>query len=113
MSPGRLSALLSLCVLLPACGVFHDDARELLARGRAIEALDRLREREGAARRGRRCDFARYALDRGVTHLALGDAVEGGAWIARAEDGEARSPGCLDYGDRGRLSSAIRSLAAP
>ena len=104
--------LTSLLWSVSACGAFHDDAHELLARGRPIEALAELRAQEAGARRWERCRFARYALDRGIVHLAVGDVGEGGTWIARAEDGEARSPGCLDHGDRGRLASAVKALPA-
>jgi hypothetical protein len=95
---------------LSGCGLVHDDAQALLARGRPVEALEELVAREGSARRGSTCGFLRYAIDRGVTHLALGDLPQGSAWIESAEDGALRAPTCLSSSDRGRLASALASL---
>lgn len=102
-------------VLLAAsgCAVLRDDANALLARGRPVEALEALQQEERSARRGSRCDFVRYALDRGVVHLALGDPAEGTVWVVRADQGAAAAPACLDAENRGKLASAKRSLLSP
>lgn len=104
----------SLLLTLSACGVahghLHEDARDLLDRGRSIEALDVLVADEPYALRGGRCDRLRYTLTRGVVHLALGDVPAGTSWIEQARSEDARLPRCLDTADKGRLASAVRSL---
>jgi hypothetical protein len=99
---------------LSACsathGHLHEDARDLLDRGRSIEALEILVKDEPYALRASRCERLRYALTRGVTHLTLGDVAEGATWIERAQADDAAMPRCLVGPEKGRLASALRSL---
>jgi hypothetical protein len=55
-------------------------------------------------------EFARYALYRGLSHLALGDAVAADRWLSVAKRLSADAPELLDDADRGRLLAAWRSM---
>jgi hypothetical protein len=52
---------------------------------------------------------ARYALYRGLTHLALGDARQADRWLGTAKAAADADPSIFDHAERGRLLSAWRS----
>ena len=106
----RLLALLGSLALPTGCAVVHDDAAALLGRGRYVEALEQLAAEEPAARRYGRQERAHYALYRGLTHLALGDARATDRWLGEAKARMDAEPGCLSAEDRGRLFDAWISL---
>ncbi len=55
-------------------------------------------------------EFARYALHRGLTHLALGDARAAARWLGYAKVSADRDPEIFDDEDRGALLAAWRSM---
>jgi hypothetical protein len=55
-------------------------------------------------------ELTRYALYRGLTHLALGDASAASYWLGFAKRRTERDPRLLSANDRGRLASAWRSM---
>jgi hypothetical protein len=74
--------------------------------GRYPEAIEQLRdaERDAAGWCGR--DRARYALYRGLTHLALGDRLATLRWLGEAKRAVDSNPTLLSDEDTGRLVSA-------
>jgi hypothetical protein len=74
--------------------------------GRYPEAIEQLRdaERDAVGWRGR--DRARYALYRGLTHLALGDRPATLLWLSEAKRAVDANPTLLSDEDAGRLASA-------
>ncbi|HEV8245160.1 MAG TPA: hypothetical protein VGP93_05305 [Polyangiaceae bacterium] len=95
-------------LLLPACGggLPLDAFRE----GRYPAAAEELRELEGDARKYPAEEQARYALYRGLTHLALGDARQADHWLVLAKRAADRHPTWFDRAEMGSLISAWRSL---
>ncbi|HEU4535780.1 MAG TPA: hypothetical protein VFS00_16755, partial [Polyangiaceae bacterium] len=88
--------------------VVRDDAPSLLAQGRYADALDALRAEEGPARSLGAPARARYALYRGLAHLALGDGEAAGRWLGEAKASYDADPRCLSEADAGRLEGAWR-----
>lgn len=70
----------------------------------AMAELDELSEKTRTATPEIRL---RYALYRGLTHLALGDARQAEAWLARVQQGDKHLLGASDLG---RFDAAWRSL---
>ena len=93
-----------------ACASLADDPASLLDRGRYGEALDELRADEAAADRYSAPRRTRYALYRGLTHLALGDARETDRWLSEAKARYDADPRSLSASDAGRLVDAWQSL---
>ena len=54
--------------------------------------------------------FANYALYRGLTHLALGDARAAQRWVGYAKQSADRDPYVFNDRDRGALLSAWHSM---
>lgn len=107
VAPALLS--LSLFTLFAAsCHVVRDDAPSLLAQGRYEDALDALCSREEAARSLEGPARARYALYRGLVHLALGDGAAAGRWLGEAKSFYDADPRSLSEADAGRLEGAWR-----
>lgn len=112
MTPDR--ALLA-CVLAigswfaSACAGATASAIDAYEQGRYPEALAALRQIE-RARGAAVANDARYALYRGLTELALGNAPRAHLWLSAAKEELARTPGALDRFDRGRLDAAWRTL---
>lgn len=99
-------------VLLGACGCagsFGAGVHEY-DHGRYPEALEYFREAEqdAAALHGRR--RARYALYRGLAHLALGDRIATLRWLREARRAVQAEPTLLGDDELGRLSSAWAHL---
>jgi hypothetical protein len=84
--------------------------------GRYPEAMEELRAVEWEARPCRPRDGAnacdsgeravRFALYRGLTHLALGDLAAARFWLARVDRAVALNPATLSAEDASRLASA-------
>jgi hypothetical protein len=55
-------------------------------------------------------EWFEYALYRGLTHLALGDAAPAERWLLVAKQLSEQSPGLASREDEGRLMSAWRSM---
>jgi hypothetical protein len=78
--------------------------------GRYPSAAAQFRAAEPQARQLSPRDFAGYALYRGLTHLALGDARAAARWVGYAKQSADRDPHVFDDRDRGALLSAWRSM---
>jgi hypothetical protein len=98
------------CVAAAGCaGSFGAGVREY-DHGRYPEALAHLCEAEpdAAGLRGR--SRARYALYRGLAHLALGDRPGTVRWLGEAQKAVQAEPSLLADDDLGRLASAWAHL---
>lgn len=73
-------------------------------------AAAQFRAAEPAARRLSARDFANYALYRGLTHLALGDAAAAARWVGYAKQSADRDPYVFDDRERGALLAAWRAM---
>lgn len=78
--------------------------------GRYPEAIEQLRDAERDAQGWRGRDRARYALYRGLTHLALGDRPATIRWLGEAKRAVDANPTLLSDEDAGRLGSAWAHL---
>ncbi len=110
-----LSPLLPICLcLLPlsasGCHSALDDALDSYAAARYPTAAAEFRAAEPAARRLNQRAFANYALYRGLTHLALGDARSAARWVGYAKQCADRDPLIFSDRDRGALLAAWRSM---
>jgi hypothetical protein len=80
--------------------------------GRYPEAIEELRTVECDASAWRAPERARYALYRGLTHLALGARPAALYWLSQAKRAADESPTILSDEDAGRLASAWAHLPA-
>jgi hypothetical protein len=92
------------------CAIVRDDADALLARGRVVEALEELESAEKESVALPRPARARYALRRGLVHLALGDPFRTDRWLSEAKAHYDADPRCLSPEDAGKLLDAWASL---
>jgi hypothetical protein len=105
----RWLCLLALpCVV--ACHSALDDAMASYTDARYPSAAAQFRAFEPAARSLAPEAFARYALYRGLTHLALGDARAAARWLGYAKQCLDRDPAQFDERERGELVAAWRSM---
>jgi hypothetical protein len=86
------------------------DAMDSYSDARYPTAAAQFRQAEPAARRLGPQDFAKYALYRGLTHLALGDARAATRWVGYAKQSADGDPQVFDDRDRGALLAAWRSM---
>ncbi len=104
----RFWSLLPLWLLLSGCAgslpldAFHE--------GRYPAAAAQLRELEDEAAHYEPAERARYALYRGLTHLALGDAASADRWLSAAKHGSDQHPDGFSARERGALLAAWRSM---
>jgi hypothetical protein len=84
-------------------------AQDAFEQARYPDALHELRELDDASHWPRE-ERARYALYRGLTHLALGDARPASFWLRRARAVLERDPRVFDDAERGRLGAAWRAM---
>ncbi|MEI9938563.1 MAG: hypothetical protein WDO69_15200 [Pseudomonadota bacterium] len=102
-----------LLVLLECAAGCHSalaEAMDSYTDARYPSAAAQFRAAEPAARKLNPRDFASYALHRGLTHLALGDAQAATRWIGYAKQSADRNPYVFDDQDRGALLAAWRSM---
>lgn len=92
------------------CHSVLSDAMDSYADARYPAAVAQFRSAELAARQLNPRDFANYALYRGLTHLALGDAAAAACWLGFAKQSADRDPYLFDDRDRGALLAAWRSM---
>ena len=104
----RLAILLAL--LASACAGPMAPAKKAFDRGYFPEAADDFRALEADARSWPEPERLRYALYRGLTHLAVGDAHAAAHWLERAWWLHERHPRELSPAERGQLVSAWRSM---
>jgi hypothetical protein len=74
------------------------------------DAIDEFRRAEPALGDASPPELTRYALYRGLTHLALGDGRAAEYWLGFAKRKTERDPALLSGEDRSRLASAWRSM---
>jgi hypothetical protein len=98
------------CLFALGCHSALDEAMDSYADARYPSAAAQFRAVEPAARRLDRRGFANYALYRGLTHLALGDARAAARWVGYAKQCADRDPLVFDDQDRGALTAAWRSM---
>jgi hypothetical protein len=96
--------------LLGGCHSALDEAMDSYADAQYPTAAAQFRALEPTARRLPTHDFARYALHRGLTHLALGDARAAALWLGYAKVSADRDPEIFSDRDRGALVAAWRSM---
>jgi hypothetical protein len=99
-----------LLVTCGACGGSFGAAVRDYDHARYPEALDELRVVECDAPGWNPSDRARYALYRGLTHLALGARPAAVRWLAEAKRALDENPILLSNEDSGRLASAWSHL---
>jgi hypothetical protein len=112
MTPQRplIAGMLAICSwFASACAGATSRAIDAYDQGRYPEALTALRQLE-RARGAAIANDTRYALYRGLTELALGNASRAHVWLSAAKEGLAEDPEALDRFDRGRLEAAWRTL---
>jgi hypothetical protein len=100
--------LLLLCT--SGCHSALADAMDSYTDAQYPTAAARFRAAEPAARKLTPRDFANYALFRGLTHLALGDAAAASRWVGYAKQCADRDPYLFNDQDRGALLAAWRSM---
>lgn len=106
----RWAFLLILLVSSSGCRSALSDAMASYTDARYPTAAAQFRAAEPAARRLNGGEFARYALYRGLTHLALGDASAAARWVGYAKQSADRDPYVFNDSDRGALLAAWRSM---
>jgi hypothetical protein len=106
---GTVIALLSAALGGGCAGSFGAGVRDY-DHGRYPEAIEELRAVECDAVTWRPNARARYALYRGLTHLALGDRSATVYWLSQAKLALDESPMLLSSEDAGRLTSAWAHL---
>jgi hypothetical protein len=103
-------ALLASLALLSGCQSSLSRGVEAYDQSQYPEAIAELRRGEVAWPRGTEPERTRYALYRGLAHLALGDAHAAESWLRWARQRVARQSALLNTSERGRLDAAWRSL---
>jgi hypothetical protein len=96
--------------LTTACGSTMGRAMTAFEDGRYPEAVGELRALESEARTWPEDRRAKYALYRGLTHLACGDARSADRWLSSAKRSWENNPELFDDAERGRLLAAWRSM---
>jgi hypothetical protein len=110
MAHGFAVSMLVFAILLGGCaGPLGSSIREY-DHGRYPQALDNLRRAEIEAASLCHRERVRYALYRGLTHLALGDRSASWRWLAEAKGALDAEPLVLSDEDAGRLESAFHHM---
>jgi len=107
--PMRLP-LFCLPVLILGCSSPLTEARTSFDEGRYPDAVAEYRAIRPSADRLSLSELFEYALYRGLSHLALGDAVPAERWLLVAKRLSEKSPGVASADEQGRLLSAWRSM---
>lgn len=106
----RLVPVLLLLWLCSACARPLSEAHASFDAGRYPEALAELRSSAPQLRDAPAAERFDYALYRGLTHLALGDARPAERWLLIAKRLSEASPGVASPAERGRLLAAWRAM---
>ncbi len=101
---------LILLLLSSGCHSAVSEGMDSYTDARYPTAAARFRAAESEARTLSPKQFAHYALYRGLTHLALGDARAATLWVGYAKQSADRDPYLFNDRDRGALLSAWRSM---
>jgi hypothetical protein len=105
----RHALALGLLLVLPACGSYRD-AMNAFDEGRYPDAVGDFRRAELNFVGWSAHERARYALYRGLCHLAVGDARETDRWLGYAKAAMDRDPALFSYAEQGRLLAAWRAI---
>jgi hypothetical protein len=100
----------ALALLAAACAPSLGPAVHAYESARYPEAMDELRALERDADRWACSDATRYALYRGLAHLALGDLAATRHWLERVRRAVTADPARLSSRDANRLASAWAHL---
>ena len=92
------------------CHPAYREMRTALAEARYADALVELRRMEPRLPQRSPRWQASYALERGLAHLAVGDARDAVRWLNRAWDWDEARPGVLAPTDHSRLVTAWQSM---
>ncbi|MEP7051949.1 MAG: hypothetical protein ABJB12_16410 [Pseudomonadota bacterium] len=103
-------ALILGAISVSGCHSALADAMDSYTDARYPSAAAQFRALERASRQLDAQGFANYALYRGLTHLALGDARAAARWLGHAKQCADRDPAVFDDDERGALSAAWRSM---
>jgi hypothetical protein len=101
-------AQLTYALVAVGCATSFGEAMRAYEHGRYPEALEALAA-EGALPDGG-VDAVRYALYRGLTHLALGDLPLAAGWLRRVKGALDSTPSLLSANEAGRFASAWAHL---
>jgi len=102
---------LALAIVVAHCGSSSlSAAHRAFDEARYADAIADFRRAEPALAHSSPAELTRYALYRGLTHLALGDSRSAEYWLEFAKQRSERDPELLNSDDRGRLSAAWRSM---
>jgi hypothetical protein len=110
---GRFIGMPRFCpfaLLLAACSSPLSDARTSFDEGRYPDAVAEYRALAPSAAALPRPELFDYALYRGLSHLALGDAVPAERWLTVAKRLWDASPGLATAEQEGRLLAAWRAM---
>jgi hypothetical protein len=102
--------LACLSVLIFGCSSPLTQARTSFDEARYPDAIAEYRALRPSADGFSRSELFEYALYRGLTHLALGDAVPAERWLLVAKRLAEKSPGIASADQEGRLLSAWRAM---
>lgn len=102
--------LLLLNALIFGCSSPLTEARTSFDEARYPDAVAQFRTLGRRADRLSRSELFEYALYRGLTHLALGDAEPAERWLLVAKRLSEASPGLASSEQQGRLMAAWRSM---
>jgi hypothetical protein len=102
--------LVALSVLIFGCSSPLTEARTSFDEARYPDAVAAYRALGPALPQLSRPELFEYALYRGLTHLALGDASAAERWLTLAKRLSEASPGLASQEQDGRLLSAWRSM---
>ncbi len=100
--------LVALATLIFGCSPPLTEARTCFDEARYPDAIAQYRA--VSPKRLSRPDLFEYALYRGLSHLALGDASPAERWLLVAKRLSEDSPGLATSDQQGRLMSAWRSM---
>lgn len=100
----------SLAVLLTGCSTPLTEARTSFEQARYPDAIAEYRALAPSVPQLTGSELFQYALYRGLSHLALGDAAPAQRWLAVAKRLADHSPQLVTHDDRGRLMAAWRSM---
>lgn len=100
----------SLAWLTLACGSPFAEARTSFDEARYPDAVAQYRQLGPRLLELEQPELYRYALYRGLSHLALGDAVPAQRWLLFAKRLAEGTPGLASSEEQGRLLAAWRSM---
>jgi hypothetical protein len=107
----RASALsLLLALSTAACGGAYRMGLGAFDEGRYPDAVGEFRRAEPEFSHWSESRRIRYALYRGLSHLAVGDARETDRWLGYAKAAFDHRPELFTHEERGRLLSAWRAI---